>query len=539
MKPSAPKRVLFRTDASTSIGSGHVVRCLTLAEGLRQRDYDCCFVCREHSGNLIDLIRNRGFTAIGLPLDVQSPSRAVDEVELTHANWVGARWEIDAQQTLFAANANASRFDWLVVDHYGLDFRWEQCMRTVSHRIFAIDDLGDRQHDCDILLDQNITALSEDRYTGKVPIHCGLILGPRYALLQPPYAELRKDLSIRQSSIQRILVYFGGSDLQNLTGMAVSAILSLRQRSEIQVDVVVSSSFPFLDELNHQINSHPEIKLYGALPSLAQLMARADLSIGAGGATSWERCCLGLPSLVITLADNQFANARELDRLGYIRWLGHQDEVAQSQIAEHLQHLIDQADLSEWSQHCTTLVDGLGTSRVCTLIDLDSTTQLVARRATSQDEVLILDWANEPTVRRNAFTPDPIDAATHHQWFVNRLNEAEECRFFVIETKNSIPIGQVRFQREGNYWEVHYSMDRLARGRNMGTELLRTALLEFTREFDGVEVLGKVKSNNAASLRIFEKLGFHCVPSADEAQAIFRQRFGRKSVNNFVSCIDS
>jgi len=190
-------RLVFRTDASLTIGSGHVMRCLTLAEALRTRGAQCFFVCREHPGNLLELIRKRGFEACALHLNTSCAAAATVDAErpTAHAAWLGAHWRTDAAQTLAACGG--SDVDWLIVDHYALDARWEAELRPACRKLMVIDDLADRNHDCDLLLDQNLVAESDARYQQRVPPGCTLLLGPRYALLQPLYRELRPQARLR------------------------------------------------------------------------------------------------------------------------------------------------------------------------------------------------------------------------------------------------------------------------------------------------------------------------------------------------------
>jgi len=203
----------------------------------------------------------------------------------------------------------------------------------------------------------------QTRYAGKVPADCRLLLGPEYALLQPIYAELHDRIPPREGPVRHILISFGGSDRDNLTGRALAAFLSLN-RPDIDVDVVISDSSPYASEIRTQVAGHANIHLHSNLPTLAPLMARADLAIGAAGTTSWERVCLGLPALVVTLAENQRPIADGLFRSGLVRWLGHKDEVSEQGIRQVLVELIEEGIDKEWSLRCRATVDGQGLTRI-------------------------------------------------------------------------------------------------------------------------------------------------------------------------------
>ncbi|CBE68845.1 MAG: UDP-2,4-diacetamido-2,4,6-trideoxy-beta-L-altropyranose hydrolase [Candidatus Methylomirabilis oxygeniifera] len=359
-------RIIIRADASLTIGMGHVMRCLTLAMALKGKGAEILFVSREHPGHLCQEIAARGCGVFRLP--VMSEFRADDTTDgvnlLKHAHWLGASWEQDAEETSEAIGGIFGTVDWLIIDHYALDARWESALRSHTKRLMVIDDLADRSHDCDLLLDQNLFSNGEARYAGKVPAHCGLMLGPQYALLQPEYAELHDRVPPRDGPIRRILVYFGGADVGNLTGMAIEAFLTLG-RSDIDLDVVVNGSSPHAESICQQTAGYANVHLHSGLPTLAPLMVRADLAIGAGGTTTWERCCLGLPSLVITLADNQRPIASELARRRGIRWLGHTGQVTVDAMERAIRELIEaRAALTRMSARALERVDGLGATRV-------------------------------------------------------------------------------------------------------------------------------------------------------------------------------
>lgn len=356
-------KVGIRTDASHQIGTGHVMRCLTLARVLRERGAECRFICREHLGHLLGLIREQGFDAVGLPCEPGEwfcPDQATEPL-LAHAQWLGTDWRADAEATRDALGDTA--VDWLVVDHYALDKRWETTLRPCCRKLLVIDDLADREHDCDLLLDQNLVADMESRYDGKVPEHCGRLLGPQYALLQSEYAAMHPRTPPREDPVQRVLIYFGGADTKNLTGRAIAAFVSL-QREDIELDVVINPRSLHADAVREQVRGQPNMSLHEAVPTLAPLMAKADLAIGAGGATTWERCCLGLPAVVITIAENQKAVARELAQRGLIRWFGDANEVRAPQLLEALERILGSGLDPAWSHNCQQLVDGRGTQRV-------------------------------------------------------------------------------------------------------------------------------------------------------------------------------
>ena len=352
-------KVAFRTDTSLQIGTGHVIRSLTLADALREEGSECQFVCREHEGNLIDHIRSRGYEVHTIP----RPSENVSpESNLAHASWLGVDWQTDADQTRQALGSDV--LDWLIVDHYALDHRWESALRSSCKRIMAIDDLADRQHDCDLLLDQNYGS-SVERYRGLVSADCTQCHGPKYALLKPVYAERHAQFPARDGQVRRVLIYFGGgADAANLTRLAVQAFQAPGP-THIELDIVVGVAYAHQSPLGELVAQRGKSTIHRQLPDLADLMAKADLAIGAGGATTWERCCMGLPTIVISIAENQRSACEALSADNVIDYLGHVVKVTSMMIRDRVLSLVKNPDLlHDLSERGIGLVDGSGTDRI-------------------------------------------------------------------------------------------------------------------------------------------------------------------------------
>lgn len=352
-------RVALRTDASSQIGSGHVIRCLTLADALRQHGAECQFACREQEGHLMDHIRSSGYEVH--PLVIPSENSSFTS-ELAHAHWLGVDWQTDAEETRQALGSHA--LDWLIVDHYALDHRWESVLRSSCKRIMVIDDLADRRHDCDFLLDQNFGS-SALRYRCLVPTGCTQCHGPEYALLKPVYAQRRAEQSVRIGKIEHVLIYFGGgADPMNLTGMALHAFQA-PELNEVDIDIVVGSGYAHKAELEAAAINRGKTFINTQLPDLSELMAKADLAIGAGGATTWERCCLGLPTVVISTANNQLPACQALAAEDAIEYLGHLNNITIETLTEAILHLLRVPEKLElYSQNCCRLVDGRGIEKV-------------------------------------------------------------------------------------------------------------------------------------------------------------------------------
>jgi UDP-2,4-diacetamido-2,4,6-trideoxy-beta-L-altropyranose hydrolase len=347
--------VAIRVDASPEMGLGHAMRCLTLADALRAEGTSVRFVSRWLPDWLRDSMQRRGHSLMMLDTGSRRPVG-----DLPHAHWLGTDQLSDAHQTREALAGGT--WDWVIVDHYALDQCWERVLRSLARRVLVIDDLADRVHACDVLLDQNHLREGKGRYRGKTPPGCLLLVGPRYALLRPEYRQHRMNLRRRNGSVRRVLVFFGSDEL-NLTGRALDALSDVRLRHLI-VDAVCGSDQIRRAELERAAAKRPGTAIHGPRPHLADLMTQADLALGASGSTTWERMCLGLPSLVITLADNQIPLAGWLAEQRLIGLIGHGPDLGVADIRDALLDEITHQRQAECAAAAMQLSDGLGTSRV-------------------------------------------------------------------------------------------------------------------------------------------------------------------------------
>ena len=501
-------KVIFRADSSLDIGTGHVMRCLTLAQALREQEVISCFVCREHAGNLIDLIRRHGFEVKTLPIQDSSQQVANNNIPLlAHAAWLGVNWESDALQTKTALGDEI--FDWMVVDHYGIDARWERQLKSAYRKLMVIDDIADRVHECDLLLDPNLGRTAQD-YASLVPEDCQILVGPQYALLRPEFSELRPYSLARRvnPTFKRLLISMGGVDKDNVPGLVLASIKDYQWPVDLHITVVMGPHAPWLEQVRHQANelSMP-IEVLTSVDNMAQLMADCDLAIGAAGGTSWERCCLGLPTVIIILAQNQYQGAMALSRLDCALVL---EPFIGAGFELNLLNAIQETIKShQLNRACSTVTDGEGCNRVVRLMKISNDDKYIARAANIEDERLLLEWANEPQTRANSFNTSLIDKEGHHSWFISRLASPDKCLIYVVENFGGKPLGQVRFEINRNgQWEIDYSLDSLLRGKGLGKVLLEAALNEFRIKHPDEVVTGKVKKTNVSSSKVFEALNF-------------------------------
>jgi UDP-2,4-diacetamido-2,4,6-trideoxy-beta-L-altropyranose hydrolase len=349
-------RIIIRVDASVKIGSGHVMRCLTLAEALKNQGVKVEFICREHEGNLISLISGKGFIVHKIPVTYQEKS------DSDHSSWQGAAWQEDGKVVQKVLKKVA--VDWLVVDHYTLDIRWERQLRPLVKKIMVIDDLADRCHDCDLLLDQNFYLNKEDRYKYLLPDGCIKLLGPQYALLRAEFYLKRKSLSPRISKIDNIFICFGGSDPLDESTKAIKAV-QLLNTPHISAIVVLGEQNPNREKVKNYVKEFPNIKCLIQVENISELLLNADLAIGAVGSITWERCALGLPSIVVTTASNQVELTASLDTKKIVHYIGDAKNVVSNDYLKAIQYISKNKEVYELlSTNSLNLVDAKGANRV-------------------------------------------------------------------------------------------------------------------------------------------------------------------------------
>ena len=305
--------VAIRADASHEIGTGHVMRCLTLADSLCRRGAAVSFLCREPPGNLCDQIEAAGFRMHRL-----SPAPTGEPPGDSLAA-IRKHWRLDAELTCTALRDARATPDLLVVDHYALDERWERQLRPLARRMLIIDDLADRRHDCDVLVDPGLHDTPGTRYEALVPPNTRVFVGPAYALLRPEFDHAVPRL--RASGVRRMLVFFGGADPSNEALKLVEALRILDSRAA-PARIILGPINPHAAEIREAAAGLGRVEVLDTTTEMARLMTEADLGIGTCGGAAWERCCVGLPALVVISADNQRDDTRLLDALGAVRSLG-------------------------------------------------------------------------------------------------------------------------------------------------------------------------------------------------------------------------
>lgn len=502
-------RIAFRVDSSINMGSGHLMRCLTLANELKHRGADVIFISRAHPGNLISRLEEAFYFVSRLPASNDSSECISND----YAAWLGVTQEQDAAETLLALGDHG--YDWLVVDHYGLDVNWERIVRPAVSQILVIDDLANRQHDCDVLLDQNYFGNATDtRYQNRIPTHCKGLFGSRYALLQSDYATLRKVYLPRDGQINRVLVFFGASDPGDQTSKLLE-VLSHSDIAHLVVDIVIGANHPNPENIVKMVAVRSRTTLHQNIPSLAGLMVRADLFIGAGGATTWERMSLGLPSLVISIAENQQEFTQILSADGFQFSLPNGKMTSSTEWYEAISELLNNPGrVKQVAEKANKLVDGLGLKRIASLMFGLKALTLTMRYANRADEAMILDWVNDPMVRKQSFHQDVIGEDEHALWFSAKIDDPD-CIILIGEDETGLPVGQVRFEinRKRKEALIDVSLDHAFRGMGLSEQLLNKALAKWTIIEPKITIMAEVRNDNRPSQQLFKKCQFSLAPS--------------------------
>lgn len=475
------------------------MRCLTLAERLRKRDIQVQFICREHPGHLCQLIMDYGFDVMRLPASAQDSSVS----KLAHSAWLGVTQEEDANQTVDRLGGNGC--DWMIVDHYGIDIEWESRLRPYVDNIAVIDDLADRSHDCDLLIDQNHgPAGYESRYYALLPAGCETLVGARYALLRPEFAEIRAKRKIGSGVVKRIMVFFGGVDASAMTLKAINGIAQL-QREEIVVDVVVGLVNKNRDVIHAMCEANANFIFHDHISNIAEVMSAADLFVGGGGGTMWERCCLGIPTLLVSVAENQSSGCQAVSEAGAGIFLGEAKSVTASLIANAVNIACASPTwMRSMARRAMELVDGLGAERVAKRFVRQS---VVLRSAVPGDCDSLYAWRNSPEVRRYSADDGEIDIETHRRWFRESLSSSERA-ILIGEVKNE-QIGVIRYDRAGRRAIVSVYLVPGKNGLGFGTSLLKAGTAWVRTTWPEIELIeAQIFTKNTASVGAFKLAGY-------------------------------
>lgn len=516
--PSRPLHIAVRVDASAAMGTGHLRRCLALTQALQEQGAQVTLIVRALDGVAQQVLQSFPVPVLWLPpAPAGLPVPATADLPPHHA-WAGIAWQQDAQQTSDALRGAPT--DWLVVDHYAFDSRWHDAVRQgLGCRLLVVDDVADRQLSADILLDHNWAADHSEKYQGRLPRHPVWLVGPRYALLSAAYRAAPRYRF--RPEVRSLGIFMGGTDPGGISARVLDCV-----RNDVgftgAVEVVSTSASPHLEKLRKACATSPGTTLTLDEPDLAAFFARHDLQIGAGGGATWERCCIGIPTIALVIADNQAASITGLHQMGALLaaclplapTAARESETRTLSCA--VRELLQYADVrQQMGESALALVDGRGAQRVALRLTRDT---LQIRPATPTDAAMLHKWRNQPAVRAVSLNTAPITMRDHLAW-LEKVLVATDRWLFVAQVGN-LPVGSIRFDRlETTVLEVSLYLDPELQGLGLGREMLLRgeqklcALLGCDLTF-----LAVVISGNRSSCQLFESNGYQGGPPSFSKQ---------------------
>ena len=501
-------RVAIRVDASVEIGSGHVMRCLTLAEELQSRGNEVTFICRNHNGNLGKFIGDLGYNVTLLSSAIANSGNS--NIKSENKSHLGVEQEVDAKQTADALCGKS--IDWIIVDHYSLDSEWHKYMYAFCKNIMVIDDLANRKYECDLILDQTY-GVDEESYKDLVPSRCRILTGSSNALLRTQFLHLREvALNIReeQGRVNRVLVTMGGMDPDNVTLTVINGLLQVEWNGDVEINIVLGQHAPHLEQIRSiQSTDFIKVNVISNVNNMAELMLNSDIAIGAGGTTSWERCCMGLPTLMVISAENQVNIINKLSQDGIVINLGWHHVLECLDIKEAIEGLIDKPEeILLMSKKSFSVCDGLGLYRV--LADLHPVTNVhgqsvTLRSASIKDINTIYQWQCEPNTRKYFNNKSIPTEKEHNDWMRSKLDDLRG--YFNIILCEGIPSGVIRLEpiiENDDEYMVSILIDPNCYNRGIGYAALDIVRCMLPKAVFHAEIL----VDNESSMNLFRKAGY-------------------------------
>ena len=481
-------RVLFRVDATTEIGSGHFMRCLNLADSMKPFSAKICFICYNLPNYLRALLAEKCYDF--LPLNRLVNLALLDD--LTHSHWLGTSQDLDALDTIQLAGGG---WDWLVVDHYGIDSRWEIKLRQSTKKILVVDDLADRQHDCDLLLDQNLFIDLDTRYNNKVPTHCVLLLGPRFVLLRDEFVRLRKQCKERNGSIKRVLVFFGSVDLDNHTASAIQALVNINNLN-LQVDVVIGIQHPDLQQIQSLCKDNNFI-CHIQTQHMAELILAADLAIGAGGISTYERIFLRLPAILKPVSFNQIEALKYMSNMGLFELFS-----TSADLEVKLRYILKRENFSP--PDCVE--DGsnkLAKLMVAEFTKLNCPKPLDVRRT--------FNWLHNKQLREDFVMASSPRRPEHFMYWRKLLHDPDQRVFSIFyfdKHVGSCGLKNINIEKcKSEIWI--YLADLSARGHGVADRAVVMLLEKARNDLPCYKVYLHVAKTNSAAIRLYKNNGFY------------------------------
>lgn len=486
--------LLIRTDASPRIGTGHIMRCIALAQAWQLEGGHVVFLSHCESDSLRQRITDAGMEFISIAYSYPDPRDLQTTLDILRMRSTGGREN---------QKSEIGNLTWLVLDGYHFDAVYQQTVRAAGYRLLVVDDMAHLPaYHADILLNQNLG-------TEKLKYNCDsdttLLLGSRYAFLRQEFLAWRGWQREIPEVARKVLVTMGGSDPDNVTLKVIHALEQVNVGG-LETVVVVGNSNPHYKKLQSAIsNLHFNIRLERNTSSMPELMAWADVAVTAGGITCWELAFMKLPGLVLAIAENQLSIVEQLKTRGMAVNLGWHQQVTSLDISQSLMYLLTSAERRTVLAHQSRAqIDGDGVDRVVAQIHGD---KIRLRRVREEDKHLLWEWANAPEVRAVSFSTEVISWEQHVQWFASKQKDPN-CVFYLALNELDMPIGQARFDIDGTAATVSISLNSKYRGQGYGSQLITLASQKIYQRWPIQLIYAYIKEGNHVSARAFRKSKF-------------------------------
>lgn len=480
--------LLIRADAYSAIGTGHVMRCIALGQAWKAYGGNVFFASHCESDVLRSRLITEGFNFISIsephphPNDINETIAIMDNI-----------CTIDERVKAFVA-----------LDGYCFDGFYQKTVKKKGFRLLCVDDYGHAVQYCaDVILNQNLSA-DIGLYPNCSP-NTRFLLGPRYVLLRKEFIRWKNWARVIPNVAKKVLVTMGGTDKDNFTLKVIHALNKI-SIPDLEVTVLLGSTNQYKNEIENALKSSPfRSQLLVSVDNVAEVMAWADVAIAAGGSTSWELAFMGLPSLLVILAENQRPVSEKLESVGISINLGWHNKVKLDAITKVVESIIrDQKTRETMSNRGRSLVNGGGGDEVIKLL---INTHITFRQACKEDCRLIWEWANDPETRSASFASDQISWEHHVKWFAEKLNDPRHV-FFILLNLDDEAVGQVRYAENGKEAVVSMSISPKFRGHGYSSQGIRVTVEELFKHKDIDVIRAHIKPENLKSFKAFKKAGF-------------------------------
>lgn len=508
------KKLWIRADASSQIGTGHVMRCIAVGQAWQDAGGEVCFLCAEVPDALADRVKSEGFDVLRIDAEKGSPEDLHQTLEIIS----GFRFHLSSflQNSSFSPSGIKSHpssitIPWLVLDGYHFNLDYQRGIRAAGIKLLLIDDYNHLpEYEADILVNQNIGA-EEIEY--RCNPECRKLLGTKYVMLRREFRTLEpRERNFPTIGIH-LLVTLGGADPDNVTLKVIETLQQLNNL-DLNVKIIVGPANPHLGSLRKAIqHSTANIQLINSVRDMTELITWADVAVSAAGSTCWEFCRTGVPFLTLVVADNQQGVAAGLQAHNVAKNLGESGCVDPINIAESLTALMKKpAERERMSLAGMELVDGFGAERALRLPAEDCGVNLykmkvILRHATMNDAELLFDWANDAKTRQNSFSEGSIKWDDHVSWLQKKLN-SDDAVLFIAELEGQA-VGQIRYDKQSDRDAIiDISVSPDFRGMGLASLLIHNTVARAAKELGVLRHLAIVHLSNEASAHAFRKAGF-------------------------------